>query len=324
MGVYEQPLIGAVGLVILIGLAWIAAVVSERRRKLVQQRLATVSAGIRGTAISDIAPSLQRTPAGFPGIGLLRGRIWTFIDVELAAAGRRIGLIHMVVAGIVALAIVATLSAKLLSLTVVQASVLGGLAAVGAPVFLLRRAQQRYRQRFLEFFPDALDLIGRGVKAGLMPLESIRIAAQEMPAPISTELTQALHEIEIGADMTDALQRAADRVRVPDLAFLVVVLGLQRRTGGSLAGTLSNLSGVIRERRTLRRKARAVTAEAKASAFAIGVAPLLAGGGLFMFNPSLMMVLFHDPRGRFMLGLAIAFLLLGFAAMAVTIKRTLR
>jgi tight adherence protein B len=104
----------------------------------------------------------------------------------------------------------------------------------------------------------------------------------------------------------------------------VVSLLLQRQTGGGIAEILSNLSTIIRQRKALRSKARALTAEAQASAAVVASTPFVAGVGLFLINRELMSVLFVDPRGRFMLGLAVVSLLSGIAAMRALIKMNLR
>jgi len=124
--------------------------------------------------------------------------------------------------------------------------------------------------------------------------------------------------------MDEALRRAALRVRVPDFWFYVVALALQRRTGGSLAETLGNLSSVIRRRKEIRLKARALTAESKASAVVLAIVPFFVAGVLFLITPDLMSVLIQDPRGRFMLGLAVLSVAAGVAVMAVMIERSLR
>jgi tight adherence protein B len=124
--------------------------------------------------------------------------------------------------------------------------------------------------------------------------------------------------------MADALNNAADRVRVPDFRFFVASIVLQRRTGGGLAETLVNLSTLIRQRKALRLKARALTAESKASAALISCMPFIAGAGLYLTKPDMMSLLFVDRRGRFMLGLAIVSLLLGVVTMSAIIKRALR
>jgi tight adherence protein B len=176
----------------------------------------------------------------------------------------------------------------------------------------------------LEIFPDALDLIVRAVRSGLPAPEAIELVTHEVPPPVGTEFRQILDELRIGTEMEEALQRAADRIRVPDFRFFAVSLLLQRQTGGGIAETLSNLSGIIRQRKAVRMKARALTAEAQASAAIIAATPFVAGVGLFLINRDLTSVLFIDPRGRFMLGIAVASLLTGLATMRVLIKKNLR
>jgi tight adherence protein B len=133
-----------------------------------------------------------------------------------------------------------------------------------------------------------------------------------------------LNELRIGTEMEEALQRAADRIRLPDFQFFAVSLVLQRQTGGGIAETLSNLSGIIRQRKAVRMKARALTAEAQASAAIIAATPFVAGVGPFLINRDFTSVLFIDPRGRFLLGIAVASLLTGLATMRALIKKNLR
>jgi len=181
-----------------------------------------------------------------------------------------------------------------------------------------------YQRKFLEAFPDALDLIVRAVRAGLPVPEAMELVTREIRPPVGAEFRRLLDELRIGTAMEEALQRAADRVRVPDFRFFVVSLLLQSQTGGGIAETLSNLSTIIRQRKALRLKARALTAEAQASAVVVAAMPLVAGVGLFLINRELMRTLFIDPRGRFLLGLAVVSLVSGIVSMKVLIKRNLR
>src|SRR5262249_54523703 len=132
------------------------------------------------------------------------------------------------------------------------------LAAAGAPAMLLKIAQSRYQRQFLDVFPDALDLIVRAVRAGLPAPEAIELATREIRPPVGVEFQRMLDEMRIGTEMEEALQHAADRIRVPDFRFFVVSLLLQRQTGGGIAEMLSNLSSIIRQRKALRQKARAL------------------------------------------------------------------
>jgi tight adherence protein B len=216
-----------------------------------------------------------------------------------------------------------TVVAALAQLHSVLAIAFVSAAAVGTPALLLRSVQSRYQRQFLDLFPDALDLIVRAVRAGLPAPEAIEMVTHEIRPPVGTEFKRMLDEVRIGMEMEDALQRAAARIRVPDFQFFVVSLALQRQTGGGIAEILSNLSSIIRQRKALRQKARALAAEAQASAAIVATAPFVAGGGLFLINRQLMSVLLVDPRGRFMLGLAAVGLLLGIVAMKALINRKL-
>jgi tight adherence protein B len=249
--------------------------------------------------------------------------LWARLEAAFAAAGNRVGLPELVSTGIAAAAVTG-FAARFMGFNSVLVIGLSGAAAAAAARFLLRFAQLRYQRRFLDVFPDAIDLIVRAVKAGLPALDAIDLAAREIAAPVGTEFQKVLDDTRIGVAMADALNRAADRIRVPDFRFFVASIVLQRRTGGGLAETLVNLSTLIRQRRTLRLKARALTAEAKSSAAVISIMPFVAGAGLYLVKPDMMALLFVDHRGRFMLGVAIVSLLLGIATMGAIIRRTLR
>jgi tight adherence protein B len=312
---------------VLSGLILLRVMRSDRRRQFVQQRLHAITVGKGDT---EPAPRLAlhrrirrdtSTTAVFP----FPRRFMASLDAAFEATGNRIGMLHLVAAGLIAAIVVVVFASRILALNSALVMLLGGLAAAAAaPVFLLRIAQSRYRNRFLDVFPDALDLVGRGVKAGLPVNEALVVAAREIADPVGNELRRALDQVQIGVQMVDALQQTADRVRVTDFRFMVVALALQQKTGGSLAETLANLSGVIRARKALRLKARALTSEAKASAAVLAALPFVVGGAMYVVNRDLGSALFVDPRGRFMIGIAFLSLVTGLTTMAVMVKRALR
>ena len=248
----------------------------------------------------------------------------TRLDLAFAATGNRIGPRAPRCGGNCRRCCGRICSRSQLSVHPVLAIALDGAAAAGAPALLLRFAQSRYQRKFLDIFPDALDLIVRAVRSGLPAPEAIELVSREVRPPVGTEFQQLVDELRIGTELEEALQRAADRIRVPDFRFFAVSLLLQRQTGGGIAETLSNLGGIIRQRKAVRLKARALTAEAHASAAIVATTPFVAGVGLFLINRDLITVLFFDPRGRFMLGIAVASLLTGIAGMRALIKRNLR
>jgi tight adherence protein B len=312
----EEFLLAAVGSSALLGgaLLWLAR--AKHRRAMFEARLKAIVMGVSSTDAPVV--SLRRPP---PRRKLLPS-LSTALDFPYAVTGGRVGPLHLLLTGIGAAAATG-LVAWLAGFRPVVGAVFSIATAIGAPAMLLQFAQGWYQRQFLEIFPDALDLIVRAVRAGLPAQEAMEAVSREIRAPLGTAFQQLIDEMRIGTGMEEALQHAADRVRVPDFRFFVVSLLLQRQTGGGIAETLSNLSAIIRQRKALRQKARALTAEAQASAVAVAATPLVAGGGLFLINRQLMSVLIVDPRGRFMLGLAIFCLVTGFVAIKALIKKNL-
>jgi len=315
---HRQLLIVALGSTALCGLALVRTLRAERRRASIEHRLKAIVATAANTdtaAVSLRRPLPQRR--ALPALLLAR------LDAALAATGHRIALAHLVAAAILAAITVGSVAALAQPRPGLSIG-LAGAAAVAAPIFLVRLAQSRNQRRFLDIFPDALDLIVRAVRAGLPVIEAIQLAAGQIRAPVGSEFERMLAEIQIGVEMEDALQQAADRIRVPDFRFFVVSLLLHRLTGGSIAESLANLSAIIRQRKALRMKARALTAEATASTAVVAAMPFIAGVGLFLINREVISVLFIDPRGRLMLVAAAVSLTLGVVVMKAMVKKSLR
>jgi tight adherence protein B len=290
----------------------------DRRRASFERRLNAIA--MTTSSSNELVVSVRRSR---PQRRALPTALSAALDCAFAATGNRIRPLHLTLTGIAATGTIGSICVAAsfqLSLTIA----LGSAAAAGAPVLLLRFAQSRYQRRFLDLFPDAIDLIVRAVRSGVPAPEAIELVTREIGPPVGTELQQLVDELRIGAEMEGALQRAADRIRVPDFQFFVVSLLLQRQTGGGIAETLSNLSSIIRQRKALRLKARALSAEAQASAAIVSLTPFVAGIGLFLINRDLISLLVIDPRGRFMLGIAIVSMLSGIGTMRALIKRNLR
>jgi len=321
----NQILFAILGSVVLLGSALFWVLRADHRKEGRQQRLKEVALAAAPSA-DGLRPSLRRAlpQRGMRGFFLLPAALWTRLDAALGATGNTIGVPHLILTGTVAAAVVISLASRVLGLSPVFVIIFGGAAAAAAPTLLLRLAQSRYQRRFLDIFPDALDLVGRAVRAGLPVADAMEVAAREIGAPVGSELQQTLDATRIGVGMEEALQRTAERIRVPDFRFYVVALALQRRTGGSLAETLANLSNIIRRRKEIRLKTRALTAESRASAIVLGVMPFVFVAGLSVLNPKLLSTLLVDPRGRFMVGYALLSVFTGIGVMFWMIKRSLR
>jgi len=308
----------------LLGAGLWAALRAVRHRERRQQRLKTITMTVPSDEL-DGAALLRPLPRGTRLRAFLSvpAGLWARLEAEFAAAGNRIGLREFVTTAIAAAAITG-FAARFMGFNPVLVIGLSVAVAAAASRSLLRFAQLVHQRRFLDVLPDAIDMIVRAVRAGLPPLDAIEVAAREIAAPVSTEFQKVLDDTRIGVTLADALNHAADRIRVPDFRFFVASIVLQRRTGGGLAETLVNLSTLIRQRRALRLKARALTAESKASAAVISITPFVAGAGLYLVKPDMVSLLFVDHRGRFMLWVAVVSLLLGIATMSAIIRRTLR
>lgn len=167
-----------------------------------------------------------------------------------------------------------------------------------------RLMQARYRQRFMDGFPDALDLMIRAVRAGVPVVQAIISAGRELPDPVGREFRMMGDALRLGMDAQDVMDQASQRIGVADFRFYVVCLQLQRETGGPLAETLENLSSIIRARREVRMKTRALTAQGRASSKIIAAVPFVLMGALHFMGGGYMDVLFHTESGQRVLWLA--------------------
>lgn len=164
--------------------------------------------------------------------------------------------------------------------------------------------------QFTNQFPEAIDLIVRGLKAGLPVTESIQAVAQEMDDPIGIEFKTIADEIRFGKTMDEALWHASERLDTAEFKFFVICISVQQETGGNLAETLANLSGILRGRAQLKLKIKAMSSEGKASAAIIGALPFIMLGVISALNFDYMNVMFTDPRGQLAL-------LVGFIWMSI-------
>lgn len=194
----------------------------------------------------------------------------------------------------------------------VVAILFGTFAAIMLPHAGLSFLIARRRNKFIARFSDAIDLMVRGLRSGLPITESIKTAGDEIVDPVGTELTRITDSVRLGESLEDALWDASKRLDIQEFNFFTVALAIQSETGGNLAETLANLSDVLRRRRQLKLKIKALSSEAKASAYIIGSLPFIMALLIFLVNAGYIMELFEDPRGLFMV-------FLGFLSFAVGI-----
>jgi tight adherence protein B len=173
---------------------------------------------------------------------------------------------------------------------------LGIFVGVGGPHFVIGRMIKRRLNKFNTNFPDAIELMVRGLRSGLPITETLGIVAGEITGPVGVEFRMVADKMKIGRTMEAALQDTADRIGTAEFQFFVITLAIQRETGGNLAETLSNLADVLRKRAQMKLKIRAMSSESKASAYIVGSLPFIVFGLVYMMNPSYMNHFFTDQR----------------------------
>lgn len=173
---------------------------------------------------------------------------------------------------------------------------IGLFVGVAVPHFVVGFLIKRRINKFNSNFPDAIELMVRGLRSGLPITETLGIVAAEISGPVGIEFRAVSDKMKIGRTMEAALQETADRLGTPEFQFFVITLAIQRETGGNLAETLSNLADVLRKRAQMKLKIRAMSSESKASAFIIGSLPFVVFVLVWMINPGYMSGFFVDQR----------------------------
>jgi tight adherence protein B len=177
-------------------------------------------------------------------------------------------------------------------------------AGFGLPHMHVGRLIKKRLNKFNTNFPDALDLLVRGLRSGLPVSETMIVVSREIPGPVGEEFRLITERVKIGKSMDQALQDTAKRLGTAEFQFFCITLAIQRETGGNLAETLANLGGVLRQRAQMKLKIRAMSSESKASAYIIGALPFLVFGMICWINFEYMKPFFTpDPAGLFGFGL---------------------
>jgi tight adherence protein B len=177
----------------------------------------------------------------------------------------------------------------------------GFAAGCGIPFWMLSFLKKRREAKFLYNFPDAVDVIVRGIKAGLPLLDSLKLIANESEEPIRSEFRGIIETQTVGIPLGEACIKLYERMPVAEANFFGIVIFIQQRSGGNLSETLGNLSRVLRERKKMKAKIQAMSMEAKASASIIGSLPIVVMSLVYFTSPSYIELLWTEPLGRVML-----------------------
>jgi len=195
------------------------------------------------------------------------------------------------------------------------ALMLGFVGGVGLPLWFLGVLAKRRRAKFALAFADAVDIIVRGLRTGLPLHDCLKMIGKECPEPLAGEFRRLIESLSMGVTLEQGLEKMHERMPAPELRFFAIVLGIQQKTGGNLGEALGNLSGVLRGRRMMREKIKALSSEAVSSAGVIACLPPGVAGLLSVVNPHYLSAMFTDPRGHLMLAMGAATMTTGILVM---------
>jgi tight adherence protein B len=188
-------------------------------------------------------------------------------------------------------------------------------AGFGLPRWVLGFLKKRREKAFLKALPDAVDVIVRGIKAGLPLFESIKVVAADSPDPLRGEFLAIIETQAIGMPLGDACARLYERMPVPEANFFGIVIAIQQKSGGNLSEALGNLSKVLRDRKKMAEKIQAMSMEAKASAAIIGALPPIVMVLVYLTTPQYISLLWTDPTGQLMLVACVVWMSMGIMVM---------
>jgi len=213
------------------------------------------------------------------------------------------------------LGLAAFMATLLAGIGLLPALAFGFAGGCGIPLWLLRFLKKRREARFLDALPDAIDVIVRGIKAGLPLLDSLKLIANEAREPIKSEFRNIIETQTVGIPLGEACLKLYERIPVAEANFFGIVVSIQQRAGGNLSEALGNLSHVLRERKKMKAKIKAMSQEAKASAAIIGSLPIVVMGLVYFTSPSYIELLWTEQLGRIMLACCAVWMFIGIMVM---------
>ena len=203
------------------------------------------------------------------------------------------------------------LALGLLSRSMIGA-VFGVIAGAAIPFAVVRIRANRRAAKVEEQIPDAIDLLGRAMRAGHPLSAGFKMVADEAPEPVASEFRQVFEEQRFGLPFEDSLLGLGERIRLSDIRILVTAILVHRQVGGNLAEILDNIAHLVRERFKLRRQLRVITAQGRLSGYVLAFLPVVLGLAIYTLNRDYMMPIFEEPAGKFMLAGALVFQVIGY------------
>jgi tight adherence protein B len=294
-----------IDILILIGLIVLALVLHSvfgggKERKQMQKRIEQLRA--RSLPPAKIAEmSLRRknnTPQGLLYLLIKPLPDFKSLENKLERTGKGITPKQYVLRRVIIVLLCVMIIAGLFKKSFFLAVFVGLMVGIWLPLKLLDMNIAKQNKAFLQLFPDAIDLIVRGLRSGLPVSESIVLVSHEVPEPVGGVFLNISNTMKLGVSLEKALQETARKLNMTEFNFFTTSIILQRETGGNLSEILNNLSEVLRARILMRMKIKAMSSEARASAIIIGALPFVVIIAVGVMSPDYMSVLYTDPRGN--------------------------
>lgn len=323
MGALE---IGIILIIVLIGMGMIAAIIlnqkSEERRRTLSvirgQNAADSRADAKGAQDRRRAEIAKKLKEQQNEKGKKKGKKISTKDL-LMQAGLKISPRQYWLRSLI-FALVMSVLAFWMTKTPFVVLMMFVTAFLGLPKMFVNWKIARRQKKFLMEFADALEAMVRLLKAGMPVTEAISMVGREFTGPVGEEMAYIYDAQKVGMPLYEAVAECARRMPLPEVQMFATGIAIQAQTGASLSEILLNLAGVIRARFKLKRKVKALSSEAKASAMIIGSLPVVVGGGMYAINPDQVGVLFTDPFGRVLLAGAVIWMGLGVLVMKMMIN----
>lgn len=315
------PVFFGVGmLVTAVVLLFMLANLLSGEEKRMRRRVARVATGRSlGPAMPNGAPSLRRntSDSSIEALDRLIKHVMPHpakFRARLAATGKNISLGEYILANVL-LAVVAYAGFAFFGFEMLEAALFAIGIGILVPHFVVGFMIKRRQNKFVMLLPEAIDLIVRGLRSGLPITESMKIVGQEIPQPVGGEFRGIIESYSVGMTLDQALWATAERIGVPEFRFFAISLSVQQETGGNLTETLDNLGNILRRRKSVKLKIRALTGEARASASILGLLPFVMFGVLMLIRPSYGSVLFETSKGHMFLAAGLSSMLIGVGTM---------
>lgn len=241
------------------------------------------------------------------------------LKVKIEQAGLTWETHHFVIFSLVA-GLIFTILGLIFSGNLLIAAAFGFAGTLGFPRWYVSSKRKRRFNAFLDELPNGVDIIVRGVKAGLPLSDCIKVVAREAREPVATEFRKITETQIMGISLADAVGKLPERVPLAEANFFAIVVAIQQKAGGGLAEALNNLSKVLRGRKAMKRKIRALSAEAKSSAGIIGSLPFFVGGIMYLISPNYILVLFETTAGNIIIAGCLFWMFCGIMVMRAMIN----